>query len=631
MEIKFCITFASYFLNPYSNFSMRLLFTLIGLSISFLQVFSCTNLLAGKLATTDGSTMVTYAADSYWLYGSLYHYPAQTYPPDAMMDIYEWDSGKYLGQIKQVEKTLAVIGNMNEKQVTIAESTFGGREELVDSTGIMDYGSLMYVTLQRARSAREAIHVMTGLVEEYGYYSSGESFSIADPNEVWVMEMIGKGPRNKGAVWVAMRIPDNAVTAHANQARITTFPFDDRNNCLYSVDVVAFAREMGYFNGKNKDFSFSDTYAPLDYGALRACEARVWSFFRKVNPEMDKYLSYVKGETYERMPLWVKPSKKISIREMQGFMRDQYEGTELDITQGFGAGIYNSKLRLTPLSFYVDSVEYYHERPIATQQTGFSFVAQMRNWLPPHAGGILWFGVDDAASSVYVPMYCGITDIPECFDENNGSLLEYSPTSAFWIFNRVSNFAYPKYSLVMPDIKKVQQYWEDNFQVLVPNIDKAILGMPEENAREFLTNFSVTQATNVFNAWKKLDEFLLVKYLDGAIKKVVDGQFAQNEKKLPIGLMRPGYPEDYLREMVEKHPELRAKTQEEMDKRKSMYATAIEASEDEDTTIELIEDTTEEEPNEVQIEAPESEDLNDLIPEENTKETLEEDTIQMDE
>ncbi len=550
---------------------MRFIVTLLIFifSASF-RVFSCTNLIAGKLATVDGSTMITYAADSYGLFGSLYHYPARTYPPGTMLDIYEWDTGKYLGQIKQVEKTLAVIGNMNENQVSIAETTFGGREELRDTTGIIDYGSLMYIALQRSRSAREAIRIMTSLVEEYGYYSSGESFTIADPNEVWIMEMIGKGPKNKGAVWVAQRIPDDCIAAHANQARITTFPFDDRNNCLYSVDVIAFAREQGYFKGKNKDFSFSDTYAPLDYGALRACEARVWSFFRQVNPEMEKYITYIKGETVERMPLWIKPAKKLSVQDMKSFMRDQYEGTELDITKGFGAGQYGSKLRLSPLSFKVDGVEYYHERPIATQQTGFSFVAQMRNWLPPYVGGILWFGVDDAASSVYVPMYCGINSVPECFSEQNGSLLEYSSTAAFWVFNQVSNFAYPRYSLVMPDIKKVQQHWETNFHTMIPSIDKTVMGLPEENAREFLTTFSHTQATNATAAWKKLGEFLLVKYLDGVIKKEENGKFLQNDKKIPAEIIRPGYPEEYLRQLIKETPGMKAKMQEELNSRKSM-------------------------------------------------------------
>lgn len=530
--------------------------------------FGCTNFLAGKFATTDGSTMISYSADSYSLYGALYYFPAATYAPGTMLNIYEWDTGKYLGKIKQVEKTYSVVGNMNEHQLAIGETTFGGREELTDTTAILDYGSLIYITLQRAKTAREAIKVMTDLVAEYGYYSSGESFSIADPNEVWIMEMIGKGPGNKGAVWVAQRIPDDCVAAHANQARITTFPFDDKNNCLYSEDVIVFAREKGYFKGKNKDFSFSDTYAPLDYLGLRICEGRVWSFFRKINPEMDKYLTYIKGETVERMPLWVKPTSKISAQNMKDFMRDMYEGTELDITKGVGAGPFGSKLRFSPLTFKVDSVDYVHERPTATQQTGFTFVAQMRSWLPDYIGGILWFGVDDAATALYVPMYCGINGVPECYSEKNGNLLEYSPTSAFWIYNQVANFAYSKYSYMLPDIKKVQSKWENDFNMLVGVIDKVAVNMPETEARNFLTTFSHGQAESSTLAWKKLGEYLLVKYMDGNVKKEANGQFLQNEFHIPPGIIRPGYPEEFLREMVKDNPGLRQKTEEDLKNRK---------------------------------------------------------------
>ena len=536
--------------------------------LSWISGYSCTNFLAGKAATTDGSTLISYSADSYFLYGALYYYPAATYPAGTMLDIHDWDSGKYLGKIKQVEKTYAVVGNMNEHQLCIGETTYGGREELVDTTAIMDYGSLIYITLQRAKTAREAIKVMTDLVAEYGYYSEGESFSIGDPNEVWVMDMIGKGPGNKGAVWVAMRIPDDCVSAHANQSRITTFPYDDKNNCLYSEDVIVFAREKGYFKGKNKDFSFSDTYAPLDYTALRICEARVWSFFRKVNPEMDKYISYIKGETKERMPLWVKPTTKISAQNFKDYMRDMYEGTELDITKGVGAGPFGSKLRHSPLTFKVDGVDYVHERPIATQQTGFTFVAQMRSWLPDYIGGILWFGVDDAATSLYVPMYCGIHGVPECYNENNGNLLEYSPTSAFWTYNWVANFAYSKYSYMLPDIKKVQTHWENNFNSLVNVIDKVTINMTETEAREFLTSFSHLQAENSTAAWKKLGEYLLVKYMDGNIKKEANGKFMENEFHIPPGIIRAGYPEEFLREMVKQNPGLRQKTEEELNNRK---------------------------------------------------------------
>ncbi len=530
--------------------------------------FSCTNFLVGKNASTDGSTFISYSADSYFLFGALYHYPAATYPAGSLLDIYEWDTGKYLGKIKQVEKTYSVVGNMNEHQLSIGETTYGGREELVDTTGIVDYGSLIYITLQRAKTAREAIKVMTDLVAEYGYYSSGESFSIADPNEVWIMEMIGKGPRNKGAVWVAQRIPDDCVSGHANQARITTFPLNDKNNCIYADDVISFAKEKGYYKGKNSDFSFSDVYAPLDYGALRACEARVWSFFRQVDPSMDKFISYVKGETVQRMPLWIKPTVKLDAQKMQEFMRNQYEGTEFDMTKGICAQPFGSKLRHSPLSFKIDSVEYYHERPVATQQTGFVFVSQMRSWLPDYVGGILWFGVDDAASNIFVPMYCGINGVPTCFDMHNGSLLEYSPTSAFWIYNQVANFAYGKYSFMMKDIKTVQTQWEADFRKITPAIDKVAAGMIETDARLFLTNFSHTQAENSTAAWKKLGEYLLVKYMDGNIKKEKDGKFIQNEFHIPPGIIRAGYSDEILRKIAKENPGQRAKTDKELKNRK---------------------------------------------------------------
>ncbi|WP_291125747.1 dipeptidase [Flavobacterium sp. UBA6031] len=545
----------------------KIIFT-VSILFTATTLFACTNFLVGKAATTDGSTFITYSADSYFLFGALYRYPAATYPPGTMLDIHDWDTGKYLGKIKQVEKTYSVIGNMNEYQVSIGETTYGGRPELVDTTAIMDYGSLMYIALQRSKSAREAIKVMTDLVAEYGYNSEGESFSIGDPNEVWIMEMIGKGKNNKGAVWVAQRIPDDCVSAHANQARITTFPYDNKDNCLYSEDVIAFAREKGYFKGKNKDFSFSDTYAPLDYGALRYCEARVWSFFRKVDPTMDKYITYVKGETLERMPLWVRPTVKLNAQKLKDYMRDQYVGTEFDMTKGVGAGPFGSKLRCSPLTFKVDSVEYGHDRPTATQQTGFTFVAQMRSWLPNYIGGLLWFGVDDAATGLYVPMYCGINAVPECFRPDNGSLLEYSSTSAFWTFNWVANYAYSKYSYMFPDIKKVQEKWESDFNALVPAIDKLTVGMNETDARIFLTDFSLQQAEKSTAAWKKLGEYLLVKYMDGNIKKEKDGKFLQNEYKIPPGIIRAGYPEEFLRKMVKENPGLRVLTEEEMKNRK---------------------------------------------------------------
>ncbi|SMO76791.1 Dipeptidase [Saccharicrinis carchari] len=532
-----------------------LLSLMMGIGLLFPQLGSaCTNFLITRGASADNSTMISYSADSHDLYGELYYWPGQTWPDNAMLEVYEWDTGKYLGKIKQAKQTYTVIGNINEHQVAIAETTFGGRSELRDTTGIMDYGSLIYIALQRSKTAREAIKVMTDLVAEYGYYSSGESFSIADKNEVWIMEMIGKGVGNKGAVWVALKIPDGMVSGHANQARITNFPLNDEENCLYSEDVFSFAKDKGYFDGKKKDFSFCDAYAPLDYGALRFCEARVWAGFRLMNPEMDKYEGYVKGEDSERMPLWMKPSKKISYRDVQNIMRNHFEGTSLDMTKDPGAGPFGKPYRFRPLTWEVEGEKYINERAIATQQTGFSFVAQLRSWMPDAIGGILWFGVDDAATSVYVPIYCGIQAIPHEFAVGNGSLLEYSSTSAFWIFNRVSNQAYARYSYMIEDIKKVQKRLEDKFNDFMPVIDEAALALHKEDpqkAKAFLTEYALTQSTLTLNEWKALDEFLMVKYLDGNLHREVDGEFLRNAHGNPLPAEFPGYSNDYYKRIAD--------------------------------------------------------------------------------
>ncbi|MDR1653335.1 MAG: C69 family dipeptidase [Prevotellaceae bacterium] len=546
----------------------KILLALVMFLLSSNYLLPCTNFLVGKKASADGSTFITYAADSYFLFGSLHYSQAATYPEGAMREIYEWDSGKYLGQIRQAAQTYSVIGNMNEHQVCIGETTFGGLHELVDTTGIIDYGSLMYIALERAKTAREAIKIMTGLVAEYGYYSEGESFSIADPNEVWILEMVGKGAGSKGAVWVAQRIPDDCVSAHANQARITQIQFSDKENCIYSPDVVEFARKKGLFKGKDSEFSFSDTYNPLDDVSLRVCEARVWTFFKDINPDMYRYISYVKGETKERMPLWVKPVIKLSAQNMKDFMRDQYEGTEFDMTEGYGAGPFHSKLRHSPLTYFVDSVEYLHDRPVATQQTAFSFVGQMRGWLPDYVGGILWFGVDDAASSCYVPVYCSVNKAPWCFSHSNGSLLEYSSSSAFWVFNQVANFAYGKYSFIQPEIKNLQQQWDNYFNESALQTDKLAINMSEQDAKQMLTENMIKQAEDLTNAWRKLGEYILVKYLDGNIKAEENGTFIQNEAKIPPRIIRPGYPVEFSRQMVKEKPHLRVKSKEEMEKRK---------------------------------------------------------------
>ena len=514
---------------------------------------ACTSFLVGKKASADGSVMITYAADSHNLYGELYHWPAAKWPKGSMLEIREWDSNKPLGKIPQVEETYNEVGNMNEHQVAITESTFGGRQELEDSTGIMDYGSLIYVALQRAKSAREAIHIMTSLVKEHGYYSSGESFSIADKNEAWIMEMIGKGVGNKGAVWVAIRIPDDCISAHANQSRIQQIPFDDKENCMYSPDVVSFAREKGYFNGKDKDFSFTKAYCPYDFSALRGCEARVWAFMRKYDKSLDAYLPFLKGESDKPMPLYVKADRKLTLQDVKNGMQDHYEGTEFCMTNDAGMGPYKVPYRWRPMTFKVDGQEYVNERAIATQQTGFVLCAQLRNWLPDAIGRVLWFGVDDAATAVFTPMYGSIKETPECFRVGNGDMMTFSWTSAFWIHNWVANMAYSKYSFMIEDIKPVQKELELGFEAMQPSIDKAAADMYAKNPEEavkFLTWYSTTEANRSTARWKQLGEYLVVKYIDGNVKKEVNGKFMQNGYGLSASPNFPGYDETYYRSIV---------------------------------------------------------------------------------
>jgi len=531
---------------------------------------SCTNLLITKGASKDGSVMVTYSADSHQLYGELYFKTANSFAPGTMLKIYEWDTGKYLGEIPQAEKTYYTVGNMNEHQVIITETTFGGRD-LNDPNGIMDYGSLIYVTLQRAKSAREAIKIMTDLVKDYGYYSSGESFSIADKNEVWILEMIGKGVKmekgknlNKGAVWVAVRIPDGYVSAHANQARITTFPLNDPENCIYSPDVISFARESGWFKGADKDFSFSDTYAPLDFGAMRGCEARVWAAFNIMGKGMigDKpytyYQDYAMGHNAKnRMPLYIKPAEKLTVKMVADVMRDHYEGTALDMTKDIGAGGHALPYRWRPMGFTVDGERYTNERAIATQQTGFWLLGQARSWLPDEIGGIFWFGVDDAATSALTPIYSSSTRVPECFRVGNGNMTTYSPTSAFWIFNRVAQFAYLLYDRVYPEVKKVADKHEMDALERTAAIDATAMELYKispEKAREFLTDYSVRTAQDLFDKWVVLDQYLLVKFMDGNVKKQdSNGCFIDNGngKNIPASPSQPGYSEMWKRAVKE--------------------------------------------------------------------------------
>ncbi|MGM0650919.1 MAG: dipeptidase [Bacteroidota bacterium] len=549
----------------------RLIFSLM-LTAGFLfsgsmPAEACTNFLVTKGASKDGSTMITYAADSHLLYGELYFRPAKDYPKGSMMKVYEWDTGKYLGEIPQAEHTYRVVGNVNEHQLAIGETTYGGRSELRDTTAIMDYGTLIYTTLQRAKTAREAIKVMTELVDEYGFYSVGESFSIADPNEVWILEMIGKGPGNTGTVWVARMVPDGYVCAHANQARITTFPkvkennwFDKEQTTFHADDVISFAREQGYFDGKDKDFSFSDTYAPVDFGGARFCEIRVWAFFDDIASGMDQYWEYAKGNiehgkhdyATNRMPLWIKPDEKIDVHTVMDNMRNHLEGTELDMRDDIGAGPFDNPYRWRPLTWEVDDKTYVNERATATQQTGFSFVAQLKSWMPDPVGGVNWFSVDDAATTVYVPIYCGITDVPESYAVGNGSLMEFEWDAAFWVFNLVSNFAYTRYNIIQPDIRKVQLELEKRYIKEVKNMEdelKQLYKNDPDKAIAKATKYSINTANKTVDRWQDLFKHLFTKYMDGNIKKKAEPK--EDHKYVNPQLEQPGYGEDWYRHIIE--------------------------------------------------------------------------------
>jgi dipeptidase len=507
---------------------------------------ACTNLIITKGASADGSTMITYAADSHDFYGELVLRPGGTFQPGTMRDIIEWDSGKFLGRIPQVPLTYWVVGNINEHQVSVGETTFGGRQELEPDPPIgIDYGSLMFIALERAKTAREAIKVMTDLVTEYGYASTGESISVGDPNEAWIFEIIGKGKGVKGAVWVARRIPDGTISAHANQPRIRQFPLNDPATCLYAKDVISFAREKGWFAGKDYEFSFADTYAPLRFGALRACEARVWSMFRRAAPSANLSIDYVKGVPGAvPLPLWVKPDRKLTVADAMALMRDHFEGTEFDMTKDIGAGPFACPYRWRPMTFKVDGQEYVHERAISTQQTGFSFVAQMRSSLPDPIGGVIWWGVDDTYSTVWAPMYCGIREVPASYGVGVADLQHFSWDSLFWVFNWVANYAYSRYSDMIVDIQKVQRELEGRFLADQAGIDKAALALwaqAPDLARDYLTRYSVAQGEAVHKRWRKLGEDLLVKYMDGNVK---DSQG---------NVTHPKYPDSWYRAIVQDH------------------------------------------------------------------------------
>ena len=548
-----------------------------------------------KGASTDGSNIVSYAADSHQLYGELYFKKAGLWKVNDMRRIDEWDTGKHLGYIPEAAVTYQRVGNMNEHQLIIAETTYGGRPELEDPKGIMDYGSLIYVALERTKTAREAIKVIVDLANTYGYYSSGESFSIADTEEVWVMDLIGKGPNNKGIVWVARRVPDGYICAHANQARISTFPLNDPENCMYAPDVISFAREMGYFEGEDKDFSFCDAYAPLDFSGMRACEARAWAAFNIlcdgkftfedengniVTKDAYDYIDYAMGyDKTKRFPLFVKPSRKISVKDVADVMRDHYEGTPMDMTQDIGAGGNALPYRWRPMGFEHDGKKYVNERAIATQQTGFWFVGQSRGWLPDTIGGVNWFGCDDAATSYLTPIYTTINDVPECFRVGNGNMITYSPTSAFWVTNRVANACYKAYDMMAPTVRAAIDSWENEMISAVAKADEEALKMyneaekkprkqikrndkakklvdPYASVREYLTDFSVGNAQKIFNKWVDLEVLLLVKYIDGNVKaQNEDGSFVTNEHTdhIPSGIKQPGYTAKWKEAVAKDH------------------------------------------------------------------------------
>ena len=511
--------------------------------------FACSNLIVGKKASVDGSVMVSYNADDYGMFGHLCHYPAGTHPKGTMRQIYDWDSGVYHGEIEEAPVTYNVIGNINEFQLSIGETTYGGREEMVDSTGILDYGSLIYVTLQRAKTAREAISVMTSLVEKYGYNSEGETFSICDPNEAWIMEMQGTGAGSKGVVWVALRIPDDAICAHANQSRIGKFNMKDKKNVLYSKNVISYARKMRWFNGKDSEFSWKNTYAFPDFSGRRFCDARVWSFFNHYADDFDRYLPWALGKDKdaEDMPLWIVPNRKLSVADVENGMRDHYEGTALALdTTSIGGGIYEMPYRPTPLTFTVDGKQYFNERPISTQQTAFTFVSQLRSWLPREIGGVLWFGNDDANMVAYTPVYCGNTVQPACYNTKGADAVTFSSDNAFWLCNMVSNMVYPRYSQLFPELKAVRDSLETSYFASQTSIEKQAADLYQTDkaaALKLLNNYSNAKADEMLASWKHLATRIIVKYNDMAVKKEKDGKLLQS-------VTRPGYPISFGRKLV---------------------------------------------------------------------------------
>ena len=516
---------------------------------------ACTNFIVGKKASADGSVICSYNADDYGMFIGLCHFPAGTHAKGEMRKIVDWDTKEYHGEIPEAPVTYNVIGNINEYQVSIGETTYGGREEMVDTTGIIDYGSLIYIALQRSKTAREAIKVMTSLVEKYGYCSEGETFTICDPNEAWIMEMMGKGPGSKGAVWVAVRIPDNAICAHANQSRIRQFMKMDKGSVLYSKDVVKFARSKGWYKGADKDFDWQATYAKADFSGRRFCEARVWSFFRHFDKGFDRYLPWAEGKdpNAEQMPLWIVPDRKVSVQDVEACMRDHYEGTALSLDKDMGQGVWQMPYRPTPLMYKVDGKQYFNERPTSTQQTGFSYVAQLRSWLPREIGGVLWFGNDDGNMVAYTPIYCGNTVQPECYNTPGADAVTFSDKNAYWVCNWVSNMVYPRYSLMFPSLKNVRDSLEQRYFARQPEVEKEAQRLYEESpakAVKYLNDYSNTEAQQMLARWKQLAYYLIVKYNDMAVKPEKNGKFERTATGIGATVKRPGFPEAVARELV---------------------------------------------------------------------------------
>lgn len=517
---------------------------------------ACTNFIVGKKASADGSVICTYNADDYGLFINLCHYPAGTHPKGTMRKIFNWDTNKYQGVIPEAPQTYNVIGNINEFQVSIAETTYGGREEMEDSTGILDYGSLIYLALQRSKTAREAIQVMTTLAQTYGYNSGGETFTICDPNEAWIMEMMGKGPGSKGVVWVALRVPDDAICAHANQSRITKFNMNDKANVLYSKDVVSFARSKGWFTGKDKDFSWRDTYAKPTFGGRRFCDARVWSFFNHFANDFDKYLPWALGKDKdaEDMPLWIIPNKKVSVQDVMACMRDHYENTPLALdSSSVGGGVWEMPYRPTPLRFKVDGKNYFNERPVSTQQTAFSYVAQLRSWLPREIGGVLWFGNDDGNMVAYTPIYCGNTTQPECYNTPGADAVTFSDKNAFWVCNWVSNMVYPRYNQMFPTLKEVRDSLENSYfanQLAIEKQAVALYNTDKAKAISLLNQYSNDKAQQMLHHWKNLAVRLIVKFNDMAVKPEKNGMFVRTPEGTGAAVKRPGFSNAFARKLV---------------------------------------------------------------------------------